>query len=112
MKRLLLIAAFIALVCASADAPAQLFSKKPKVDPTRRVPELILIVKTDTDERKRAAAAEELEPNSSAALLVWEDIWARDLLQALKNAGAELFDYGRIPHEVVTAAREYATQNA
>ena len=58
------------------------------------------------------AAADELEPNSSAALLVWEDVWARELLEALKNAGAELFDYGRIPHEVVTAAREYALQNA
>lgn len=65
MKRLLLILAFIGLVCASADAPAQLFSKKPKVDPTRRVPELILIVKTDTDERKRSAAAEELREYDS-----------------------------------------------
>jgi hypothetical protein len=64
------------------------------------------------NEEDLEAAAEELEPNSSAALLVWEDVWATELLNALKNAGAELFDYGRIPHEVVTAARDYARANA
>jgi uncharacterized membrane protein len=54
------------------------------------------------------AAAEELEPNSSAALLVWEDVWARQVAQAMRNAGGELLDFGRLPHEVVQAAREYA----
>src|ERR1700689_416256 len=44
-----------------AQAPGQwLFTKKAKVNPTQRVPELILIVKTDADERKRQHAAEEL----------------------------------------------------
>jgi uncharacterized membrane protein len=54
------------------------------------------------------AAAEELEPNSSAALLVWEDVWARQVAQAMRDAGGELLDFGRLPHEVVQAAREYA----
>jgi uncharacterized membrane protein len=58
------------------------------------------------------AAAEELEPNSSAALLVWEDLWAHRLADAIRNAGGELYDLGRIPHEVVVAAREYARENA
>jgi Family of unknown function (DUF6325) len=57
------------------------------------------------------AAAEELEPNSSAALLVWEDIWAKEVAQALRDAGGELLDFGRLPHEVVQAAREYALAN-
>ena len=59
-----------------------------------------------------AAAAEELEPNSSAALLVWENVWAKGVAEALRNAGGEVFDFGRTPHEVVQAAREYALANA
>jgi len=58
------------------------------------------------------AAAEELQPESSAALLVWEDLWAARLADAIRNAGGELFDLGRIPHEVVIAAREWAAENA
>jgi hypothetical protein len=58
------------------------------------------------------AAAEELEPNSSAALLVWEDVWARETAQAMRDAGGVLLDFGRLPHEVVQAAREYALANA
>src|SRR5688500_4169951 len=30
------------------------------------------------------AAAEELEPNSSAMLIVWEDVWAAKLAQAVR----------------------------
>ncbi len=56
------------------------------------------------------AAAEELEPNTSAALLVWEDVWAREVAQAMRDAGGVLFDFGRLPHEVVQAARDYAPQ--
>jgi hypothetical protein len=58
------------------------------------------------------ATAEELEPNSSAALLVWENVWARETAQAMRDAGGELYDFARLPHEVVQAAREYALANA
>jgi hypothetical protein len=58
-----------------------------------------------------AAAAEELEPNSSAALLVWEDLWATRLAGAMRDAGGELYDLGRVPHETVVAAREWAHAN-
>jgi hypothetical protein len=58
------------------------------------------------------AAAEELEPNSSAALLVWENVWAKGVAQAMRDAGGEVFDFGRLPHEAVQAAREYALANA
>jgi hypothetical protein len=60
------------------------------------------------NEEDLTAAAEELEPNSSAALLVWEDVWAREVAQAMRDAGGELFDFGRLPHEVVQAARDHA----
>jgi hypothetical protein len=52
------------------------------------------------------AAAEELEPNQSAALLVWEDVWATRLVEAIRDAGGELWDLERIPHDVVMAAHQ------
>jgi Family of unknown function (DUF6325) len=57
-------------------------------------------------------AAEDLAPNSSAALLVWENVWAREVAQAMRNADGELLAFQRIPHEVVQAAREWALEQA
>ena len=57
-------------------------------------------------------AAEDLEPNSSAALLVWENVWARKVAQAMRDAGGELVAFERLPHEVVQAAREWALEQA
>lgn len=61
MKHIVM-AMMIMLVAAWVEPmPAQSFlSKKSKVNPTQRVPELILTVKTERDERKRAHAATEL----------------------------------------------------
>ena len=64
------------------------------------------------NEEDLQAAAEELEPNSSAALLVWEELWAKEVAEAMRNAGGVLLDYDRVPHEVVVAAREWARANA
>jgi hypothetical protein len=58
------------------------------------------------------AAAEELEPDTSAALLVWENVWARDVAQKMRDAGGVLLDFERLPHEVVQAAREAVVTNA
>lgn len=58
------------------------------------------------------AAADALEPNSSAALLVWENVWARETAQALRDAGGVLLTFERIPHEVVQAAREWVLEQA
>jgi uncharacterized membrane protein len=63
------------------------------------------------NEEDLAAAGEELDPNSSAALLVWEDIWATKVRDAIRNAGGELLDLERIPGVVVDAAVEFATAN-
>ena len=62
-------------------------------------------------EEDLAAAGEELDPNSSAALLVWEDVWATKVRDAIRNAGGELLDLERIPGEVVEAAVEFANAN-
>jgi translation initiation factor IF-2 len=57
-------------------------------------------------------AAAGLEPNSSAALLVWENVWARNVAQAMRDAGGVMVAFERIPHEVVQAAREWALEQA
>jgi len=64
------------------------------------------------NEEDLAAAGEELELNSSAALLVWENVWARDVAQKMRDAGGVLLDFERLPHEVVQAAREAVLANA
>ena len=58
------------------------------------------------------STAEALEPNSSAALIVWENVWARDVAQAMRDAGGILVAFERIPHEIVQAAREWVLAEA
>jgi uncharacterized membrane protein len=60
------------------------------------------------NEEDLLAAGEELAPNSSAALLVWEDLWATKLAETLRNAKGEILDHDRIPHEVIQAALDFA----
>jgi len=57
------------------------------------------------------ATGEELEPGSSAVLLVWENVWARKVAEAVRNANGQLLDFGRLPHDVVQGAREWALEN-
>ena len=51
-------------------------------------------------------AAVELEPNSSAALLIWEDLWAAPFVEAMRNSGGVLIEGSRIPHDLIEAAEE------
>ena len=53
-------------------------------------------------------AAEALQPNCSAALLVFEHAWATRLRDAVVNANGRLVDNGRIPGAVVEAAMAMA----
>jgi uncharacterized membrane protein len=57
------------------------------------------------------AVAEEMEPNFSAGLLVWEDVWATKIKNSIIDAGGELWDLERIPYQVVDAAIEWAETN-
>jgi hypothetical protein len=59
-----------------------------------------------------ADAADSLEPNSSAALLVWENVWAREAAQKIRDAGGVLLAFERLPHDVVQAAREWVVEQA
>ena len=49
-------------------------------------------------------AATELEPNSSAALLIWEDVWATPFVEAMRASGGVLIEGSRIPHDLIEAA--------
>ena len=53
-----------------------------------------------------------LQPENSAALIVWENVWARDVAQKMRDAGGVLVAFERIPHDVVQAAREFALEEA
>jgi hypothetical protein len=57
-------------------------------------------------------AAEGLDPDTSIALIVWENVWARKVTQAIRDAGGVALAFERVPHEVVQAAREWALEQA
>ncbi len=52
------------------------------------------------------AVAEALEPGSTAALLVYENVWAAPFGSAVRRAGGQLVANGRIPVQALLAALE------
>ena len=50
--------------------------------------------------------AETIEPGSTAAVLVWENLWAAPFGAAVRHAGGQLVASGRIPIQAVIAAIE------
>jgi hypothetical protein len=50
------------------------------------------------------AAAEALEPGSTAALVVWENTWAVPFGRAVRGSGGQLVASGRIPVQSILAA--------
>ena len=57
-------------------------------------------------EQDVADLAETIEPGSSAAVLVWENLWAAPFGAAVRHAGGHLAASGRIPIQAVIAAIE------
>jgi hypothetical protein len=49
-------------------------------------------------------AAAALEPNTSAAMLIWEDVWAARFAEAVRNANGIVLEGARIPHELIAPA--------
>ncbi len=58
-----------------------------------------LLGQDDLDE-----AAKALEPNSSAAVLVYENVWAAPFAAALRRSGAQLVATGQIPIQALLEA--------
>jgi hypothetical protein len=52
-------------------------------------------------------AAMSLDPNSSAAFLVWEDLWASRFAEAVRDSGGVIIKGERIPHQIVMEAIEF-----
>ncbi len=50
---------------------------------------------------------EALDNDSSAAILVWEDLWAARFKEAVIASGGVLVDIQRVPYEIVDAAIAY-----
>jgi hypothetical protein len=65
MRRLLVIFILVFTPVWAGPAHGQFFGRRNRPDPIQRVPELIVAVKTDANERKRANAAEELRDYDS-----------------------------------------------
>lgn len=53
-------------------------------------------------------AASFLEPNTSAGLLIWEDLWAAPFADAVRQAGGVVLEGARIPYELVSAIEALA----
>jgi len=57
-------------------------------------------------------AAEELDANTSALLIVFENSWAARLATAMRNADGEVLAFERIPHDIVMEVVGAADQAA
>ncbi len=56
-----------------------------------------------------AHAALNLEPNTSAALLIWEDTWAAPFAAAVREANGVILEGARIPREFIEQAMDALT---
>ena len=54
------------------------------------------------------AAADALEPGTTAGLLVWENLWAIPFANAVRGSGGEVVASGRIPVQDLLEALEAA----
>jgi Family of unknown function (DUF6325) len=52
------------------------------------------------------AVAAAVEPGTSAAVLVWENLWAAPFASAVRHSGGQLVASGRIPVQAMLAAIE------
>jgi hypothetical protein len=55
-----------------------------------------------------AGIASALEPESSAALIVWENVWSSRFAEAVMNADGVLVANVKVPADVVKEALDYA----
>jgi hypothetical protein len=60
------------------------------------------------DEGDIAEAGSAIEPGTSAAVLLWENLWAAPLAGALRNNGAQLVARGAVPLDALLETLETA----
>lgn len=69
---------------------------------------LVADVSSMLSEEDILTVAGELEAGSSAAVLLYEQPWAKDFADALRGANAEVIRHEMIPHELIELAAETA----
>ena len=57
--------------------------------------------RTSSARRTSRTSASALDPNSTAALMIWENAWAAEFAKSLRNADGILIANGRIPAAVI-----------
>jgi hypothetical protein len=62
------------------------------------------------DDDDLGEAANAVEPGTTAAVLVYENVWAAPFATALRHSGAQLVASGRIPVQAVLAALDAVEQ--
>jgi hypothetical protein len=96
-----------------ADGTFEGFEKHDFDDPdAAALGELADQMKQILTEEDVANIAQALEPETIAAVLVWENTWAAPFAGALRRAGGELVASGRIPIQAILAAAEEAEDEA
>jgi uncharacterized membrane protein len=61
------------------------------------------------NEEDIAMAAQDLEPNTTAAMIVWENTWAAEFMAAVRSAGGQVVTNDRIPSQIVQDALNAST---
>jgi uncharacterized membrane protein len=99
----------IDLVFITRDANGQLFvseAKDLKGDAARAYEQIANNIQEWFSQDDVTTIASTLPNNSSAALLLYENVWAIKFKEALLEADAELIDMGRIPGEAIEKAQK------
>jgi hypothetical protein len=110
----LLTTLLVAMIALPAPASG-IFNRRSKTNPTERVPALILTVKTDRDERKRASAAEELreyDPNGFPEIVpILVDVLQHDAKPSVRAEAAQSLSKLRPVSRPAGEALEQAAEN-
>ena len=81
---------------------------EPSLDVVRRWGYML----SDASQSRQTAAVQDWASEPKPSPLKGATYSAKPVAAAIRDAGGELYDYDRIPHEVVVAAREWAQANA
>ena len=98
----------LAFVSKGADGSVTLLDIAALADESDPLGELVGASSGLLSEEDAEEAATALEPGTSAAILVYENLWAAPFAVALRRSGAQLVANGRIPVQAILAALDAA----
>ena len=98
----------LAFVSKGADGSVTLLDLAVLADESDPLGDLVGASSGLLSEEDAEEAATALEPGTSAAILVYENLWAAPFAVALRRSGAQLVANGRIPVQAILAALDAA----